>query len=74
MGYPEDVNMEPPGESLYSLGGSILIVKLFPYQAAFPPVALTIEYREAKVNKKELRTTLKDLYGFLISQRRLERS
>jgi hypothetical protein len=51
-----------------------MIVKLFPYQAAFPPVALTIEYREAKVNKKELRTTLKDLYGFLISQRRLERS
>jgi len=36
MGYPEDVNMEPPGEFLYPLGGSVMILKLFPYQTAFP--------------------------------------
>jgi hypothetical protein len=45
MGYTENVNIEPPGEFLYSLGGFVMIPKFFPYQAAIFPVALTIGER-----------------------------
>ena len=36
MGYTQDVNMEPPGEFLYSFGGFVMILKFFPFKLLFP--------------------------------------